>query len=122
MSSLVVKLGPTSQQAITLNLKYNSTFSKYQMRADHRTLSGKLYVYLWSNYIKHKINVTYMQTSQAAIVNSWWQTNTELLLFITSDSNTEVQSVVLLNKEFPMTKFVKPYNTYMEGKLELESY
>ena len=122
MATLTFELGIDSSTAIELNVKYNTIISKQQMRSAHRTLSGNLYIYRWSNFIKHKINVDFMQSSNAAIINSWWETNTELLLFVTSDGTTEVQSVMLLNKDFPMNKYVKPYNIYLSGKLQLESY
>ena len=122
MATLTLELGPTSQTAIELKAKYSSKFSKDQQRSMHRTLTGNLYIYRWSNFIKHSFSVNFMQSSNAAIVNSWWENNTELLLFVTSDSVTEVFSVVLTNRNTPMNKYQKPYNTYLSGKLQLESY
>ncbi len=119
---LTIQLGPTSGTAINLNVKYGGIHSQGKLGSKHRTLSGRLYVYTASTFIKHNFPVEFMTTANASIVNSWWENNTELLLFITSDSITEVQSLLLVNKDEPMNKFIKPYNTYKSGVLKLESY
>ncbi|NIP50488.1 MAG: hypothetical protein GWN13_00650, partial [Phycisphaerae bacterium] len=58
----------------------------------------------------------------ASIVNSWWSSRAELLYFVTSDTMTDVYSVMIMNKENPLGGYNKPYDTYRKGKLILESY
>ena len=120
--AIKIELGPTSATAIDLKVNYASIHGKKQLSSQHRTLAGSLYVYTWSTYIKHIFNVNHMSTSNASIVNSWWENNTELLLFITSDSNTEISSVIITNKDKPVNKFEKPYYTFQKGSIKLESY
>lgn len=84
--SLTVELGPTSATAIDLKVDYASIHGKGQLSSKHRTLSGKMYVYKHGDYIKNRFNVNYMSAPNAAIVNSWWENNTELLLFVNSSS------------------------------------
>ncbi len=84
--SLKIEIGPTSQTAVELPIDYTSTFGKKQIASQHRTLSGNLYVYKHSAFIKHRFKVDFLSTENASIVNSWWENNTELLLFVSSGS------------------------------------
>lgn len=84
--SLTVELGPTSATAIDLKVDYASIHGKGQLSSKHRTLGGRLYVYKWGEYIKNRFNINYMSAPNAAIVNSWWENNAELLLFVNSSS------------------------------------
>ena len=63
-----------------------------------------------------------MEVGDAAIVNSWWDTNTKLLFFITSNSVTEIHSVMIMNTETPFAQYVNPFDDKMKGQVELEGY
>ena len=55
-----------------------------------------------------------------AVVNSWWESNTELLFM--KVGGTQVYSVRIENNNAPIRKFVEPYDDLYEGKIELETY
>ena len=121
--SLVYELGISSDTAVVLRPEYSSKpKNRKQTRSEMRARSGGLYRYIWATYDKVLLNLNFVPASDASIVNSWWEAGSDLLLFITSDSTTEVRSVQILNKEIPFSQFVKPYDNLMKGKLELEGY
>ena len=121
--SLIYELGISSVDAVTLRPEYSSKpENRKQTRSDLRARSGAFYKYIWATYDKILLNLNFVPASDASIVNSWWESGSDLLLFITSDSITEVRSVQVMNKEIPFSQFVKPYDNLMKGKIELEGY
>lgn len=120
--STTYELGITSATAITLYPEYDLKIEEKQIRNEHRSKSGKLRVYKWGDYNRINFNVNWLAAADAAIVNSWWDSNTELLFFVTSDTATQVYSVMILNKETPMNQFNAPYREYYKGKILLEGY
>lgn len=115
-------LGITSVDAIQLYPEYNFKEGKKQIRSDHRSKSGRLRLYKWGEFHKLKFKVNYIPASEAAVINSWWDSNTELLWFVTSDTATDVTSVMILNKETPINQYNEPYSDMRKGVLQLESY
>lgn len=117
------ELGITSADAVTLYPEFNYAGGKKEIRSDHRTKSGRAYIYVWGDYERFKFDLEFVPASDAALLNSWWEDKTELLFFITSDSTTEVHSVMIMNDETPLRSFNKPYDDYYRGKaILLESY
>lgn len=120
--SLVFELGISSATTVTLNPEYDYAAPSTQLRSETRTRTGKRYEYKWGSYDKFKMSVQFVTASDASLVNSWWDARSELLLFITSDSTTEVHSVMLMNDDKPFSQFQKPYVNLYRGKIELETY
>lgn len=119
---ITYQLGINSSTAITLLPEWNYKERKKQIRSDHRTKAGKLYYYNWSNYKKFDVPVELVEASDASIVNSWFDSNTQLLFFVTSGSVTAVHSVMIVNDETPFQERMKPYPDKFKGTLLLESY
>lgn len=115
-------LGPTSATAIQLGPEYTYADMYEKIQSSHRTKSGKAYVYKWGNYQRFSIPITNIPVSSASIINSWWETNTELLFFVTSDSGVRVNSVLISNKTVPFSQFAMPYDDEMNGSILLETY
>lgn len=86
----------------------------------HRTRTGGRYVYRWGGYGRDTMTVRYVTSEFASIINSWWDSNTKLLW--KNESDTNVFSVLLVNKELPVGQFVRPYTDLYLGKIELETY
>lgn len=84
--SLTFELGISSVDAITIMPEYSSTFGKKQIRSEVKTQSGRRYIYKWGDYDQVKLKVDFVSGENAAIVNSWWENNTELLFFVNSSS------------------------------------
>ena len=120
--SRVFELGISSATAITFYPDWAYSAGERVTRSDMRTKSGKLYQYKWNDYNKIKFKVTLVTNSNASIVNSWWDTQTELIWFDTEDGATSITSVMLINKDAPFKQFTKPYTSYKQGIIELEEY
>ena len=120
--STTFQLGISSADAITLIPEEDFRNAKSQIRNEHRTRGGRLYVYKWADYRKINFALDLIPAADAATINSWWDTNTELLFFVNSDTETEVFSVLIMNEESPLPQYRFPYVEYYKGKLELETY
>lgn len=120
--SIVFQLGPTSATAVTLRPEYDFERDLVKIENRHRTKSGRLYTYLWATYPRFEFSVQYVSSASAALVNSWWSANTNLLFFITTSGATEVFSVQLTTKSRPLASFVEPGAQYYKGKILLEGY
>ena len=66
------------------------------------------------------MDIAFVDSSFKAVVNSWWNTNTDLLWM--EEGGADVTSVHLTNKSQPIDGFVKPYNDLFKGKIELGTY
>jgi len=120
--SIVFELGISSADAVTLLPEWDYKRDKPKIESEIRAMSGRSYVYKWGDYEQFKFSCGYTPSSIAAVVNSWWETNTELLFFITSDSVTEVNSVRIVNSNRPFAQFQQPYADKMSGGITLETY
>jgi hypothetical protein len=120
--ALTFELGINSATAIQLYPEYDFKDATKIIESKHRTPTGRQYNYKWGNYERFEFSLNYVAEANASVVNSWWDSRTELLFFITSDTNTDVYSVMIMNKDNPLLGFNKPYDVYRKGKLILESY
>lgn len=113
-------LFPSSGDHVSLEPEWDFDRKDTQVKNEHRTRSGKRYVYKWGSYTKFSFGVEFVNSSTAAIINSWWITNTKLLMKSTSD--TVVYSVMLVATDLPLGQFQKPYDDLYKGKIDLEGY
>jgi len=109
-----------SSNGVIMNPEYSFVEDVVKIENRFRSRDGSEYVYKWSDYDKWKIPVLYVNSSFKAVVNSWWRSNTDLLL--KSESASAVYSVHLTNKGYPITQAVKPYDTLFKGIIEVEVY
>lgn len=113
-------LFPSSGNHVTFEPEWNFKRGDKKEETQHRARAGKRYVYKWGEYKKFKFDVEHVSSSSAAIVNSWWSSNTKLMFM--ESGNTAVFSVMLVNNQYPMGEYVKPYNDKYKGVIELEGY
>lgn len=116
------ELGTSSADAIQFYPEYDFAGDTEKIEDQIRTASGRLYAYVWGSYRKFEFNAEFVPAADAAVVNSWWESNTELLFFITSDTATEVNSVMLRGSKRPFRQYNQPYDNLMKGKILLEGY
>jgi len=117
-------LGPTSESAVEL-YPDQETYKKgkSQNRFDHRTKTGKLFQYNFGDLDRISFDCQFVQESDGAIVNSWWDENTDLRLFVQSDYYTEVNCGRLINQESPFRGYNKMWGTEnFKGNVLLEGY
>lgn len=119
---LVFELGISSATAITLEPNYDYSNKKRKNETVIRTKSGKAKKYKWGDFRSIRFTLDYVSTADAAVVNSWFDTDTKLLFFVTSDTATEVNSVMLFGEESPFKMFNKPYDSLYKGSILLETY
>ena len=123
--SLIFKLGPTSATAITIYPSWDMSKGREMLASRLRTRSGRGYVYVWGTYNKLKLPLDFVSQANASIVNSWWETQLPLRLFVTSDGATscsDVTSVRITGDSQPFTVYQMPYTEYYQGTIELEGY
>jgi len=116
-------LGITSANAIDLHpmpSKYNQ--ARKQKRSGTRTRDGSYFEYVWYTHGKWTISTEFLSGTDASIVNSWWESRAELLLFVTSSTATAVNSVMMMDTNEPFGKFNKPYDNLFKGTIKLETY
>jgi len=117
-----LQLGPDSSTAITLYPEWDYTFQTNQTRSDMRTPAGKLYQYKYGEYKSFDLSFEYVPSSEAMTINGWFDDNTDLLLFVTSDTATEISSVRIMNDDSPFNEFAEPYTNRWNGSFKLETY
>jgi len=117
---MTFRLFVDSSNGVDVNPEWDYKEQQEKIESRHRTRDGSEYAYKWGQYTKIKFKVTYVDSSFKALVNSWWNTNTDLLFMETG--GTSVTSVHLTNKTQPVESFMKPYTDLFGGTLELETY
>ena len=120
--SVTYTLGPSSDTEITIIPEYDYQSGEDMDRTTIRARSGKLYAYKWYDTKKIKFSANLFDNSDAAIVNSWWDTQTKLIFFENNAGTVTVTSVMIMNKSAPFQQYVKPYVTKFKGVIELEEY
>ena len=105
--------------------EYDYVFPKTKDQVDHRTLSGKLFSYLFSTFNKFEIPETWVNSENRSLVNSLWEANSNLVLFenYPDTSSGDGFEVRITNKEEPYPSFVRPYFLeFYQGSLILETH
>ena len=117
---MALRLFVDSSNGISIEPEWDYAEPDKKLEDEHRTRAGGRYVYKWGSFRRWKLPVSYVDSSFAAVVNSWWVSNTQLLF--KSESAAAVYSVQITNDAKPVGKFTKPYDTLFEGLIELETY
>lgn len=117
---MAYRLFVDSSNGVTITPEYNFKEEGKKIENVHRVRSGAQYVYLWGSYNKWKFTVKYVNSEFKSIVNSWWETNTNLLFM--EEGSSKVSTVRLSSKKLPVGKYMKPYDNEFQGVIELETY
>lgn len=113
-------LFPSSGNHVTLEPNWDYDRKDAPIKTEHTARSGRYYVYKWGSYERFSFSVEFVSSANAAIINSWYMSNTKLLLM--SNSDFVVHSVMIRGSDLPMGQFQKPYVEYFKGKLDLQTY
>jgi hypothetical protein len=120
--SVSYTLGISSSDAIAIFPEKSFKNSEKMERIETRVANGDLWDLIKGVYKQIDINVEYFPGSQASIVNSWWESQTKLLFFVTSDTSTAVYSCMIMNETTPLYSQDKPSEQHWKGKISLEGY
>ena len=112
----------SSGNGVTLEPEWDFDRKDTQVKTEHTTRSGKRYVYKWGSYTKFSFGVTFINSSTAGIINSWWITNTKLQLASNSGELTATYSLMLTASDLPIGQYQKPYLDKFKGKINLQGY
>lgn len=110
-----------SSNSISFSPEWGMSSPDRKVESKHRTKTGALYRYKWGDWGEFKFKLDYVNSSDSAIINSWWKSNTELLFIDENDANT-LSSVYIMNSSKPLTVNVKPYLEYKKGTINLSTY
>lgn len=117
-----IQIGPANSY-ITISPTYQFDQAKNKDNQDVRTKAGALYSYRGAGeFTKYTIPITWVTSSDRSLVNSWWETATDLRLLLDSDFPSSFQTVRITGKKEPFTKFVRPYfQVHYRGKMIVET-
>jgi len=110
-----------SDNQIELEPEYDFTRKDAKKETALRACGGTLWVYKWGDWDQWKFGLTFINSNDASIVNSWWKSNTELQ-FYSSNDTSDVSTVLIRNKNTPLGKMQQPYTTLFRGMIELSTY
>lgn len=109
-----------SSNGITVMPEYDYANRGEKVESRHRTREGYEYVYKWGSFERIEFSVRFVNSEFESIVNSWWESNTDLLWM--EESGTVVTSVHITNSRKPISEFERPYTNLFKGKIELGTY
>lgn len=110
----------SATNSIQLYPEYSYRDEAEKIETVHRSRSGKEYRYKFGDFGRWRIPLSFLTSSDAAQINEWWNTNTDLTY--TEDGGTTTYGVRLVNDKKPIGGFVEPYDDLWTGTLELEEY
>ena len=114
------RLFVNSSTGLDIDPEYDYEEGAEKQESSHRSMTGRLYKYKWGSFRSFKFSTQFVNSSFMSIVNSWWESNTELKFMKTN--GTEVYSVRIENRETPIRQVIEPYDDLFKGRIELETY
>lgn len=118
-----LQLGPVNSLISIPNVSYGFTQTEVLDRQDIRTKSGGLFTFIETGtFHQFKLPMSWVNSLDRSLVNSWWKTATDLTFLLDSDFPSSLFTVRIMKKEEPFQTFVQPYfQTFYEGELVLET-
>lgn len=117
---MTFRLFVDSATGLDIDPEYDFKDSAERIESRHRTRDGSEYAYRWGDFRKFEFSVSFVNSEFKSVVNSWWNSGTDLLFM--EVGATDVTSVHIVSKSQPIDKLVKPYTDLFAGKITLESY
>jgi len=117
---MAYRLFVDSSNGITVNPEYDFKDSASKIENRFRSRSSAEFVYKWAEYKVKEFGVMYVNSEFKSVVNSWWSSNADLLF--KDEGSTDVFSVHIVNKDQPVSEFIKPYTDSFKGVIKLETY
>lgn len=115
-----MQLGPTGS-LVVLRPGYDYANLKIIGRGDIRAKGGSLFTFTEGNYRQIVIPETFVTSATRLLVNSWWETSTDLEFFEDSDI-ADFENVRIVGSSEPYPQFVQPYfQQFYVGELVLET-
>lgn len=113
----------TAMVAVEVTPEWNIKEKGKKIESRNRTLDGSEFVYKWGDYNVIDAPVSFVNSSARYQLNDWWLNNTELVwLKIDYERIADVTSCRIINKSTPISGYVKPYEAFSKGKIEIGTY
>ena len=110
-----------SDHQIDIEPEYDFTRKDEKKESAFRACAGTLWVYKWGDFEQWKFGLKFVNSSDMSIVNSWWKSNAELQ-FYEEATPTDVNTVMIRNKNTPIGSLMKPYTSLFGGAIELSTF
>ena len=110
-----------SDNQVALDPEYDFTRKDEKKESAFRACAGTLWVYKWGDFDQWKFGLKFVTSADMSVVNSWWKSNAELQ-FYPDDNKTDVSTVMIRNKNTPISKMMKPYTSLFGGAIELSTF
>lgn len=117
---MAYRLFVDSNNGVTICPEWNYSSIDEKIQVRHKAKSGFSEVYKFGDFDAIKFDVRYVNSSDASIVNSWWESNAELLFM--REGETSVFSCMIMNNRLPIGGVEKPYYNQFKGTIELGEY
>lgn len=117
-------LGVNSNTAVTIYPEFNMMLGGEKIESRSRSQDGSEYVYKYGSYTAISFGVNFVSSTDAAMINSWWVSNTALVFLQINSAGSIVQthSVHIINRQKPIASFRQPYIDQYTGQIELSTY
>ena len=120
VNSMAFRLFIDSDNGVTVTPEYDFKDGGRKIENRFRTRSADEFVYKWAEFDKVSFGVMHVDSEFKSIVNSYWSSNADLLW--KDEDAVDVTSVHLVNKDKPISGFIKPYKDSFKGVIKLETY
>lgn len=110
-------LGPSSDTAILVYPK-DITRGRAKLETVNHTRGGKRYSVFQGAHAKYKLEVEHVSSSDAALVNSWWASDTTVMFWPQGVSSGS--TVRFTNKAYPIGAWSMIDQSLFSGVIELE--
>lgn len=104
---------------LILHPEWDVSVQEQLVRQEHRTMSGQYRSYKWSSFESVKIPLQYLITSEADLLNWWWQKQVNVALTFDSSDYTSTMLYRIVNDQQPIGSRIGPYPDMWKGTLDL---
>ena len=117
-----IQLGPVGSY-ITLHPTWDYESAKHIDKIDVRVTQGPLYTYIGQGSFRRIVAPeSYVSSLNRTLVNSWWETGTQLRFIEDSDYASSYYSVRIIGDTEPYPSYAEHYYLqYWRGELVLET-
>ena len=87
----------------------------------HRSPRGQWRLKTWAAYFEYRIPLRWINTSEADLINWWWERGLNLVYTLDSSDDSAVYLCRIANRRQPIGRKERPYPDSWKGALELVS-
>lgn len=108
-----------TMDTVSLYPKWDYKRTRQMDRSDHRVYSTNLFSYRWVCVDKIEMSLEWLEASSAALIRSWFENQSRVILTIDMDGSAPMQLFKLDAQTSPLKMMMNP--AYYQGKISLQS-